>query len=137
MGEYVTETNGGVTIIKWVSPPVDRIYAWGDADLPPQYWWVYPGAFKDRFANDYAAIAASDHPVCKAFISLLTDRLYVDLKGAVSQLFDALIAANQPETSPYIPGSSPMTAEKKAAILSSPTTDHERYVKGLAQPVEA
>jgi hypothetical protein len=102
-----------------------QAYTWSSPDLPAHYWWVYPGAFKDRFPNDYAAIAASDHPVCRAFIALTADRLYIDLKGPVGQLFDSLIAAGQPE----------MTIEKKAVILAPPTTDYERFVKGLPDPV--
>lgn len=127
---YIETENG----IIWENPP--QQYTWSSTDLPAQYWWVYPGAFKDRFANDYAAIAASDHPVCRAFIALTADRLYIDLKGQIGQLFDALIASGQPEVNAYIPLAAPMTIEKKAVILAPPTTDYERFVKGLPDPVE-
>lgn len=137
MGEYVeTQLENGGTITEWVSPPPVPSYTWSSPSLPEQYWWVYLGAFKDRFANDYAAIAASDHPVCRAFIALTSDRLYIDLKGQIGQLFDALIATGQPEANVYIPLASPMTTEKKAVILAPPTTDYERFVKGLPDPSE-
>ena len=44
---------------------------------------------------------------------------------------DVLIATAQPAAQPWAPGSGPMTLEKKAAILTTPTTEYERHVKGL------
>ena len=43
----------------------------------------------------------------------------------------AQTATAQPAAQPWAPGSGPMTLEKKAAILTTPTTEYERHVKGL------
>lgn len=94
----------------------------------PADWHVYPGPFKDRLGMDGLAIAASSHPVCVAAREMLAGRVYIDLKGAkTAALLDMLIAAGQPAASPYFPGSGPMTAEKKAAILGPKATPEERY----------
>ena len=98
----------------------------------PQDWWVYVGPFKDRLGMDAPAIAASTHDACKGVMAMLSDRKYVDLKGdKAAMMLDILIATNQPTANPIFPGSGPMTAEKKAAILGTKPTDEERY-KGAA-----
>lgn len=100
-------------------------------DVPhedPADWHVYPGPFKDRLGVDALAIAASTHPVCIAAREMLAGRVYIDLKGAkTAALLDMLIATGQPAASPYFPGSGPMTAEKKAAIMGPKATPEERY----------
>ena len=103
-----------------------------DAIDQPQDWWVYVGPFKDRLGMDAPAIAASTHDACKGVMAMLSDRKYVDLKGdKAAMMLDILIATNQPTANPIFPGSGPMTAEKKAAILGTKPTDEERY-KGAA-----
>ena len=98
----------------------------------PRLWWVDVGPFYDRFGPDALAIAASDHGACKAVQTLTGVRKYIDLKDQrVVTMIDMLIATAQPAAQPWAPGSGPMTPEKKAAILTMPTTEYERYIKGL------
>ena len=98
----------------------------------PRLWWVDVGPFYDRFGADALAIAASDHGACKAVQTLTGVRKYIDLKDhRVAAMIDMLIATAQPAAQPWAPGSGPMTAAKKAAILTTPTTEVERHVKGL------
>jgi len=98
----------------------------------PRLWWLDVGPFYDRFGPDALAIAASDHGACRAVQTLTGVRKYIDLKDPrVSAMIDMLIATQQPEAVPYAPGSGPMTAAKKAAILTTPTSEAERHIKGL------
>lgn len=101
-------------------------------ELPDSAWALYPGPFKDRLGVDGLALSASAHPICIAAREALAGRLYINLKNPkVAQILDMLIATGQPAASPYFPGSGPMTAEKKAAILSVPATEAERYKGAL------
>lgn len=114
-------------------------YRWDSPDLPAHYWWIYPGAFLDRLGVVGLAIAGSDHPVCKAAQGQFQNRLYIDLKSQkLAQVLTLLKLAGQPEASDYFPGATPITDEMIAQYLAPPTTDYERYVKGLPdpQPVE-
>lgn len=98
-------------------------------------WWLDVGPFYDRFGPDALAIAASDHGACKAVQTLTGVRKHIDLKDPrVAAMIDMLIATNQPAAQPWAPGSGPMTPEKKAAILTTPTTEYERHIKGLVAP---
>lgn len=98
----------------------------------PRLWWVDVGPFKDRLGMDALAVAASTHDACKAVIEMLNGRKYTDLKDPkVGTLLDLLIATNQPAANPIFPGSGPMTAAKKTAILTTPTVEAERHIKGL------
>lgn len=98
-------------------------------------WWVDVGPFYDRFGPDALAIAASDHGACKAVQTLTGVRKYIWLKDPrVAAMIDMLIATAQPTAQPWAPGSGPMTPEKKAAILTTPTTEYERHIKGLVAP---
>lgn len=102
------------------------------AALPESAWALYPGPFKDRLGIDGLALAASTHPVCAAVREQLAGRVYVSLKNPkTAAMLDLLIATGQPAASPYFPGSGPMTAEKKAAILGTPATESERYKGAL------
>ena len=102
------------------------------AEPDPRLWWLDVGPFYDRFGADAIAIAASDNGACKAVQTLTGVRKYVDLKDPrIGQMIDMLIATAQPAAQPWAPGSGPMTLEKKAAILTTPTTEYERHVKGL------
>ena len=102
------------------------------AEPDPRLWWMDVGPFYDRFGADAVAIAASDNGACKAVQTLTGVRKYVDLKDPrIGQMIDMLIATAQPAAQPWAPGSGPMTLEKKAAILTTPTTEYERHVKGL------
>lgn len=98
----------------------------------PRMWWTDVGPFYDRFGADALAIAASDHGACKAVQTLTSVRKYIDLKDLrVAGMIDMLIATGQPVAQPWAPGSGPMTPAKKAAILTTPTTEYERHIKGL------
>ena len=98
----------------------------------PRVWWLDVGPFYDRFGPDALAIAASDHGACKAVQTLTGVRKYIDLQDPrIGSMIDMLIATSQPTAVAYAPGSGPMTAAKKAAILSTPTTEYERHIKGL------
>lgn len=98
----------------------------------PRIWWTDVGPFYDRFGPDALAITASDHGACKAVQTLTSVRKYIDLKDLrVASMIDMLIATGQPVAQPWAPGSGPMTAAKKAAILTTPTTEYERHIKGL------
>ena len=96
-------------------------------NIEPRY--VSVGAFKDRMGIDALAIAVSSHPVCVALREMLYDRKFVDLdRPDVSQFMDMLIAANEPQANAVFPGSGPMTAEKKEAILNTPVSDGEKPI---------
>lgn len=98
----------------------------------PRIWWIDVGPFKDRLGMDAPAIAASSHSACRGTMALLDGRKYVDLKDPrVAGMLDVLIATAQPTADPVWPTSGPMTPAKKAAILTTPTTEAERHVKGL------
>ena len=102
------------------------------AEPDPHLWWIDVGPFYDRFGADAIAIAASDNGACKAVQTLTGVRKYIDLKDPrIGQMIDMLIATAQPAAQPWAPGSGPMTVEKKEAILTTPTTESERHVKGL------
>lgn len=116
-------------------PPAPPVLTWANV-TDPRYHWIDPGPFRSRLGMDRHAIAASDHKACKAAKADLEGREYVDLMGAeVAQGLDLLIATGQPAADPAFPGSGPMTLEKKAAILNPITTDYERHIKGLPQPI--
>lgn len=94
---------------------------------PPPPPHVSVGAFKDRLGMDAHAIAVSTHPACVAAREALVGRKYVDLvRPDVAALLDLLIATNQPAANALFPGSGPITAEKKAAILTAPVLGSER-----------
>ena len=98
----------------------------------PRLWWIDVGPFYDRFGADALAIAASDNGACKAVQTMTGVRKYIDLKDPrIGQMIDMLIALNQPTAAAWAPGSGPMTPAKKLAILTTPTTEQERHIKGL------
>lgn len=102
------------------------------SSIAEQLWWIDVGPFIDRLGFDAPAIGAGSNEACKGVMAMLTGRKYIDLKEPKTALMlDILIAAQQPTASPFFPGSGPMTAAKKAAILDTPTTDKERHIKGL------
>jgi CRP-like cAMP-binding protein len=107
-----------ITIDKPPSAPL-----WADA--PAQYWWINVGAFFDRFGTKALDITSSTDPQVQGAVMLIMPRMYVDLKRPdLSQILDLLVAKGL------------ITAEEKTAIISPPTTDYERYIKGLPQPIE-
>ena len=109
---------------------------WTDANLDQRYHQIHLGRLNARMGMDALAVAASDHPACRAAVSLLSMSEYVWLTGPeAQQILGMLAAAGQPEASPNFPGSGPITAEKIAVYLNPRTTEYERFVKGLPEPM--
>lgn len=98
----------------------------------PRLWWVDVGPFKDRLGMDAPAIYASNHDACKGVVGMVEGRKYIDLRDPrIANMMGVLIATGQPVANPVWPGSGPMTAAKRDAILGIPTTEVERHLKGL------
>ena len=123
MGEYVeVQLEGGGVVTTWVSPP--QAPSWSDADLNPQYWWINVGPFFDRFNGKAINITSSTDPVVQGLLTLTLPREYIDLKRAdLAGMLDILIAKGL------------INSADKTAILTPPTTEYERHIKGLVQPV--
>ena len=130
--EVEGEPRANWTGVEWVELPYLAPPAPVEPEADPRLWWVDVGPFYDRFGTDALAIAASDHGACKAVQTLTGVRKYIDLRDPrVAAMIDMLIATAQPAAQPWAPGSGPMTPAKKAAILTTPTTEYERHIKGL------
>lgn len=130
--EVAGESRANWTGVEWVELPYVAPPAPVEPEADPRLWWVDVGPFYDRFGPDALAIAASDHGACKAVQTLTSVRKYIDLRDPrVASMIDMLIATGQPVAQPWAPGSGPMTAAKKAAILTTPTVEAERHIKGL------
>ncbi|WP_462387300.1 hypothetical protein [Acidovorax sp. Q11] len=130
--EVEGEPRANWTGVEWVELPYLAPPAPVEPEADPRLWWVDVGPFYDRFGTDALAIAASDHGACKAVQTLTGVRKYIDLRDPrVAAMIDMLIATAQPAAQPWAPGSGPMTAAKKLAILTTPTVEHERHIKGL------
>lgn len=109
---------------------------------PPEderLWWIDVGPFRDRFDKyGYPGLKLTvlamcrTNDICYGVFADLQGRLYIDLKGRKAELLTAL---NMIAAELAIAGKPPMTPAMREAILSSPTTDAERYVKGLPDPV--
>lgn len=98
----------------------------------PRIWWIDVGPFKDRLGFDAPAIYASSHDACKGVVGMVEGRKYIDLKDPrIGAMMGVLIATAQPAANAVWPGSGPMTEEKREAILTTPTTEYERHIKGL------
>jgi hypothetical protein len=120
---YVEEDlpNGG-HIEVWVSPPPAP--SWSDSDLDPRYWWINVGPFFDRFNGKAINITSSTDPVVQGLLTLTLPREYIDLKRAdLAGMLDILIAKGL------------ITSADKTGILAPPTTEYERHIKGLPQPL--
>lgn len=103
-----------------------------EAPQDSRVWWLDEGPFKDRLGMDAPAIYASSHDACKGVVGMVSGRKYIDLKDPrIAAMMNVLIATAQPATNPVWPGSGPMTVAKRDAILNTPTTEYERFIKGL------
>ena len=126
-GQVPNWTGKGWALLTYTEPPA--------ATAPPadvRLRWMDTGPFKDRLGMDALAIYASGHGACKAVVGMLTDRKYIWLDDPrVSALIDVLIYTAQPAADAMFPGSGPMTAAKKIAVLTPMPTEYERYIKGL------
>lgn len=108
------------------------------ANAPAEYFWIDGGPFKDRLdlygypgLKGFVLGAARTNDVCYAALADFTGRQYIDLKGRYTELRAALdgiatvvAAASRPEFS----------VAMREAVLTAPTTEYERHVKGLPQP---
>lgn len=113
----------------------DETITWSTA--PERYFWIDLGPFQDRFGEDWPVIASSTDRECIAFMNaVINNRKYINLKDPrVANAVDLLIATSKPTTWSLFPTSGPMTPAKKAVIMNPMTTEYERHVKGLPQPV--
>ncbi len=117
---------------EWILLPYEEPQPLPEPEPDERLWWVDVGPFKDRLGMDIGAIASSSHSACLGVREFLLGRQYVDLRDPlVGSLMDVLIANNQPAPDPVWPGSGPMTPAKKLAVLTTPTTERERHIKGL------
>ena len=102
---------------------------WTDPNLSPEYWWLDVGPFFDRFASIGSpaiklAVLTGTGPYCTAARFDALPRKYIDLKRTDLPTVLAGIGSEVPALTPEI----------QAAILSTYTTEYERYIKGLPQP---
>jgi hypothetical protein len=105
-------------------PNAVAVPSWSDPALDPRYHWVDVGPFFDRFGAKALSVTGSTDPQVQGLVTLLLPRKYVDLKRVdLPSMLDLLISKG------LIDGAD------KAAVLNPVTSDYERHVKGLAQPV--
>lgn len=104
--------------------PVVSQPAWSDTGLDPRYWWVDVGPFFDRFGAKALAVTSSADAQVQGVVQLCMPRQYIDLKRAdLPTMIDILVSKGL------------ITAAEKTAILTTQTTDYERHIKGLPQPL--
>lgn len=108
---------------QFVDPPTPDPITWHDAG--PEYWWIEVGNFYDRFGAAKIPVLASPDPTVQALVRDTQVRKYIDLMRSDVQQFVEFLGTVIPEVTP----------EVREAVLG-PTTDEERYIKGLPQPVE-
>jgi hypothetical protein len=103
---------------------VDPIVSWSDANLDPRYWWINVGPFFDRFGSKAINITSSTDPVVQGILALTFPREYIDLKRPdLASMLDILVLKTL------------INSSDKTAILSPPTTEYERHIKGMVQPI--
>lgn len=118
--QYITRTVGGATITELVVEPTPLTWA----NAPANYFWIDVGPFFDRIGAKRLQVLASADATVQAIVRDVQVRQYVDLKRAdVPAALDLLIAAGV------------INSADKTALLNPVTTDYERHVKGLPQPV--
>ncbi len=114
-----------MTIIKTPPRPAPLAPYWEYA--PAEYFHIEVGAFYDRFGAARIPVLACPYSDVQAMIRNTQVRKFIDLKRADVAQFVAYVATKVSE----------LTAEIQAAVLATETTEDERYVKGLIQPVSA
>lgn len=95
-------------------------------DVTPEYWWVEVGSFYDRFGSAKIAVLASPDPTVQALVRDTQVRKYIDLQRPDVVQFVGYLGTAVDEVTPEI----------QAAVLGPPTTEDERYIKGLPQPID-
>lgn len=97
---------------------------WTDTDLDQRYWWIDKGPFFDRFGAKALAIVSSTDAQVQGLVSLIYPRNYIDLKRQdLPNMLGLLVAKGL------------ITSAEKDAVLTTPTTDYERHIKDLPQPL--
>ncbi|GGY12846.1 hypothetical protein GJV26_00155 [Massilia dura] len=92
---------------------------------PAEYWWIDVGSFFDRFGSKSLAITSSTDPEVAGLVMLVLPRKYIDLQRAdLPTLLDVLVTKDI------------ITEAEKTAVLTRPTTEQERYIVGLPQPLD-
>ena len=94
---------------------------------PDNYFWVEVGAFYDRFGSVQITVLANPDPTVQALVRNTQIRKYIDLKRPDVAQFVEYLATTIPE----------VTEEVKTAVLALETTEEERFIKGLPQPIHA
>lgn len=107
-----------------VPEPTPEPLTWDNA--PPEYWWIEVGSFYDRFGAAKVPVLASPDATVQALVRDTQVRKYIDLKRPDVAQFVGYLGTTVDEVTPGV----------AAFVLAPPTTDDERYVKGLPQPVE-
>lgn len=135
-GEWV-DCTGKECGVGWLFDGVD-FHAPVPPALPadPRLWWIDTGPWKDRFdihgypgLKNLVLALGRTNDTCYAANADLVGRVYIDLvtrraelAAALEGIAAAVEAAGEPAFTPAM----------QTAMLDSPTTDQERYIKGLA-----
>ena len=113
---------------EWQAPPAppepEPVEPLTWANAPDEYWWIDVGPFYDRFGAKKLAVTSSQNPTVQGLLRLVDPRHYIDLKRAdVAQMLAMLPSLVQG-----------VTQSDVQAVLTTPTTEQERHIKGLVQP---
>ena len=109
----------------FITPPPEvqvSNYTWDT--VPANYWYITVGAFYDRFRPVKLAVLASEDLVVQGLIKDSAVREYINLKH--TDLAEALS---------YMVSKGVITQAHADSIMSLPTTEDERFVKNLIQPL--
>lgn len=109
---------------EFIDPPEPEPITWGNA--PAEYYWLEVGSFYDRFGPAKIAVLASPDATVQALVRDTQVRKYIDLQRPDVAQFVGYLSTVVDEVTP----------EVAAAVLAPPTTDDERYIKGLPQPID-
>ncbi|KAF0813576.1 hypothetical protein IGB42_01927 [Andreprevotia sp. IGB-42] len=109
--------NGFIVIDTPPKPP-------GWIDAPAEYAWIEVGAFMDRFGSAALGLICSDDRQVQGMLGLIMPRRYIDLKRRdLPAMLDLLAAKGL------------LGEMDQSVILDPQTTEAERYIRGLPQPV--
>ena len=103
-------------------PDVQAPASWDLA--PAEYFWIDVGPFFDRFGTKAIDIMSSTDPLVDGMVKMTFPRKYIDLKRAdLPQLVGILVSKGI------------ITQSLATTVLNPETTDYERNIKGLPQPL--
>ncbi len=104
---------------------------WEPAELPER-WRIHHAAFWARLGDAALAICAGESRACRALQVLVDSWAEVDLRNPqLAKALQRVQATGQPQASDDFPDVRPLTALSIQQILTTPTTEDERVVKGL------